>query len=133
MIIYIDGVFDLLHIGHVESLKKAKALGDTLYVGLIDDETATGYKRKPIINEEDRYSLLKELRVVDKVIHHAPLKITREFIKEHNIDLVVHGFSSQEDKDNQIKKCFGDVLDIFKEIDYHKGISTTDIIKRLMS
>lgn len=58
-IIYIDGVFDLFHRVHLESLIKAKNCLDEpentyLLVGVVGDEEATGYKRKPIISEEDR-------------------------------------------------------------------------------
>ena len=54
--IYIDGIFDLFHRGHLESLKQAKNIDKDIYliVGIIDDETASGYKRKPIINQFDR-------------------------------------------------------------------------------
>lgn len=38
-IVYIDGSFDMLHIGHIKTLKKAKSMGDYLIVGLYDDET----------------------------------------------------------------------------------------------
>jgi len=55
--IYIDGIFDLFHRGHVEILRKAKNYRNntTLIVGVISDSVATNYKREPIYNEEDRY------------------------------------------------------------------------------
>ncbi len=61
--IYIDGVFDLFHRGHLESIIKAKnALDDPnntyLIVGVVSDEDCVVYKRQPIINEEDRYEII---------------------------------------------------------------------------
>ena len=52
--VYMDGIFDLYHRGHVESFKKCLKFGDELIIGVISDQDATKYKRKPIICEEDR-------------------------------------------------------------------------------
>ena len=60
--VYIDGVFDLFHRGHLESLRKAKEFFSgpvELIVGVISDLSATSYKRQPIYNEEDRYMIIK--------------------------------------------------------------------------
>ena len=53
-IVYIDGIFDLFHRGHLESLKQAKNIYEDcfLLVGVISDEEAKSYKREPIINEK---------------------------------------------------------------------------------
>ena len=58
MIVYIDGVFDLFHYGHIESFKKCKKLSNCVYliVGIINDTDATNYKRKPIYCEKNRYA-----------------------------------------------------------------------------
>ena len=97
--VYIDGIFDLFHRGHLESLKQAKSIEDNtfLIVGVISDEVATDYKRVPIIRHEDRVEIIKNLSIVDEVIEKAPLVITKEFVETNNIDLVVHGFSNDED------------------------------------
>ena len=51
-------VSDLFHYGHAEFLRKAKSFGDYLIVGVISDEDTTPYKRKPILNLEERVKLL---------------------------------------------------------------------------
>jgi D-glycero-beta-D-manno-heptose 1-phosphate adenylyltransferase len=63
------GVFDLLHIGHLRFLEAARALGDTLAVGVEDDERVRRWKgpERPIQSAEDRCALLNALRVVDRV------------------------------------------------------------------
>lgn len=133
--IYTDGVYDLFHRGHVESLKQCKSLFEDTYliVGVLSDEVATHYKREPIYKEADRYALLENCKGVDQVIQNAPLVITEEFMILHNIDYVIHGFSNPEDKHKQddffkIPKQ----LNKFKEIQYYSPISTTQIIDRVI-
>lgn len=134
MIVYIDGVFDLFHRGHLESLKKSKFIDEnvTLLVGIISDEDATSYKRKPIINFEDRIEIIKSIKYVDRVIEKCPLIITESFINENKIDLILHGFSNEEDEYKQ-NDFFKDAkkLGKFKKIDYYDKTSTTDIISKI--
>ena len=132
--IYIDGIFDLFHRGHLESLKQAKNIDKDIYliVGIIDDETASGYKRKPIINQFDRAEIIKNIKIVDEIIESAPLVITKEFIEKNNIDLVVHGFANDNDWEKQ-KDFFKYLIENnkFKKINYYDKISTTDIINNI--
>ena len=137
MIVYIDGVFDLFHRGHLESLLKAKNISndsDNTYLifGIVGDNDATEYKRKPIINEEDRKEIIKNIKCVNEIICPCPLIITEEFLKHYKIDVVVHGFVSNDDRNKQnhfyenIKK-----LGYFKEIEYYSKISTSSIINNI--
>ena len=133
--IYTDGVYDLFHRGHVESLKQCKSLFDHTYliVGVLSDEVSTKYKREPIYKEEDRYALIENCKGVDQVVKNAPLVITEEFINQYHIDYVIHGFSNPEDKHNQ-DVCFNipKQLNKFREIQYYNPISTTQIIARIV-
>ena len=133
--VYIDGVFDLFHRGHLESLIKSKNVyndpeNTILIVGVVSDKDCQSYKRLPIINEEDRVELVKNIKTVDEVIFPCPLIVTMDFIKQHNIDLVVHGFSNDSDREKQ-KPFFENIKSHFKEIEYYSKISTTDIIKSI--
>lgn len=135
--VYIDGVFDLFHRGHLESLLKAKnVLNDIsntfLVVGIVSDADCESYKRKPIIKEEDRVEIIKSLKVVDNIIFPCPLIVTNEFLEKNNIDLVVHGFINENDRNKQ-KEFFEKIREIgkFKEIDYYSETSTTKIIKNI--
>ena len=60
------GVFDLLHIGHINYLRRIKSEDDTLIVLVHDDLYASSYKRTPVIPEEQRLEMLKALSVVDE-------------------------------------------------------------------
>ena len=130
--IFCDGIFDMVHFGHVEHLKKAKTLFEDVFliVGLTGDEDATGYKRKPIMDHKTRCDIIKSIRYVDKIIPNCPMYLTEEFIKEHKIDLVVHGFKDNNDCAKQ--GGYYDVpikMNIMRELPYTEGISTTDIIE----
>ena len=69
-IVFTNGVFDILHRGHIEYLGKAKALGDVLIVGLNSDTSARRLKGKtrPIQSQRDRAAILSALRSVDFVV-----------------------------------------------------------------
>lgn len=66
-VIYMDGVFDLFHVGHLEAIQQARRMGDRLILGVTGDDDAEGYKRRPFINEVDRCAILRALRDVDEV------------------------------------------------------------------
>jgi len=134
--VYIDGIFDLFHRGHLESFYKTKNSLDeeevSVIVGVVSDSDAEGYKRLPIIREDDRVAIIKGLEVVDEVIFPAPLIVTEDFINKNNIDLIVHGFVDKNDFEKQ--KDFFKVpieLNKFKTIQYYSEISTSDIIKNI--
>jgi len=69
-IVFTNGVFDILHAGHVTYLEKARALGDVLVVGLNTDASVRRLKgpERPINSEDDRACVIAALRAVDHVI-----------------------------------------------------------------
>ncbi|KAG6414251.1 hypothetical protein SASPL_126969 [Salvia splendens] len=93
--VYIDGCFDLMHYGHANALRQAKALGDELVVGVVSDEEIIANKGPPVMSMEERLALVSGLKWVDEVIPNAPYEITEEFIhrlfKDHKIDYIIHG------------------------------------------
>jgi rfaE bifunctional protein nucleotidyltransferase chain/domain len=70
-VVFTNGVFDILHRGHVEYLSKAGMLGDLLVVGLNTDDSVRRLKgeHRPIQSEEDRASILASLKCVDAVVY----------------------------------------------------------------
>jgi D-beta-D-heptose 7-phosphate kinase/D-beta-D-heptose 1-phosphate adenosyltransferase len=69
-VVFTNGCFDLLHRGHIESLEKARALGDALIVGLNSDESVRTLKGpgRPVIPAEERAEILASLECVDAVL-----------------------------------------------------------------
>lgn len=82
-IIFTNGCFDILHVGHVSYLKEAKKLGDYLIVGLNSDQSVKNLKgpTRPYNNQNDRLLVLSELKSVDLVVvfdETTPLKLIQE-------------------------------------------------------
>ncbi|MBA2680235.1 MAG: adenylyltransferase/cytidyltransferase family protein, partial [Ktedonobacteraceae bacterium] len=80
--VFTNGVFDILHAGHVQLLRQAKALGDVLVVGINSDRSTQHLKGvgRPINNERDRMALVAALDAVDAVIlfdEETPIELIR--------------------------------------------------------
>lgn len=69
-VVLTNGVFDLLHYGHLQYLEAARALGDVLIVGLNSDSSTRAYKGpgRPLVPEDERAALLLALQPVDEVV-----------------------------------------------------------------
>ena len=128
--IYASMVGDLFHYGHVSFLKQARALGTYLIVGIIPDDIATTYKRKPILHQEERAQVIEGCKYVNEIIQNAPLIVTKDFIEFHNIDFVIHGDDFDQ---NKLDTYFAEpiVMNIMRIAPYTQGISTTTIIERI--
>ena len=132
MIVYVSMVADLFHSGHVQFLKKAASYGDTLIVGLITEEDAMSYKRKPIIPLENRVIVMRSCKYVDKVLVDVPLLITDKFIEDNKIDLCIHAHDKNDTSYDEMYRIPIE-LGIFKRLDYTYGMSTTAIINTIIS
>jgi cytidyltransferase-like protein len=130
--VYVDIVGDLFHSGHVEFLKKAKSFGDYLIVGVLADDVVEGYKREPILTLQERVKVIEACRYVDQVVVAPPLRLTEEMVKELQIDYVVHGNDFNKDL---LEDQYGVSLKlgIFRTVPYTPGVSTTNIIERIVS
>jgi rfaE bifunctional protein nucleotidyltransferase chain/domain len=91
-VVFTNGVFDLIHAGHVDYLSKAKKLGDILIVGLNSDDSVRRIKgeKRPILKQEERAFILSNLKPVDYVVlfdEETPEKLISEIIP----DILVKG------------------------------------------
>jgi choline-phosphate cytidylyltransferase len=130
--VYMDGVFDLFHIGHLEAIRQCAKLGNRVIIGVTGDVDATGYKRLPVVLESERTAIVRALREVDDVVCPCPLIVTQEFMQAKRIDLVVHGFADDEDAKRQ-EQFFAIPMQAgkFKRISYYRGLSTTEMLQRI--
>jgi cytidyltransferase-like protein len=128
--VYTNVVADLFHCGHVEFLRKARALGDYLLVGICSDDTVAAHKWRPILSMKERIASVAGCRYVDEVIPNAPWIFDPALIEIYNIHLVVHG----DDYSQEQLECFYKVpfeMGILRTVPYTQGISTSEIIRRI--
>ena len=91
-VVFTNGIFDVLHTGHIELLKFAKSLGDKLVVAINHDSSVKQLKGpdRPINNHDDRKKVLESIREVDQVIIFNDTE-TFSLIREISPDIVVKG------------------------------------------
>ena len=129
--VYIDGVFDLCHLGHKNHIMRALKYGNRLLVGVMADEDVRKYKRDPIMTLEERCAEVEALRCVYKVIPGAPcFGLTKEFIDEWKIHIVLASpeYDKPDDKYYKVPKALG----ILKFMPRTDGVSTSELIKRII-
>lgn len=86
------GTFDLFHIGHLRLLKRAQAYGDYLVVGVSSDSLNIDKKAKsPIIPQQYRLEIIKEISGVDEVFLEKSLELKPDYIKKYGADVLVMG------------------------------------------
>lgn len=130
---FTNGCFDVLHAGHVEYLAWARAQGDTLIVGLNDDESVATLKgtQRPILPFEERARILQGLRSVDVVVGFA--QRTPEALLDR-IRPDVHVKSSQyrqeELPERSVVLAYGGVIRLAP---HRPGTSTTQTIARILA
>lgn len=146
--IFVDGVFDLFHQGHLNIIRNAIAITASKYpstkvtilIGVCDDGVES-YKRKPIMTLAERTAAIDAFMQteVDKfanlsyqIVANSPIKLTKPFVQDNHIDVVCHGNDFNEQK---MDKYYGDIKTIchFEPLPYTQGVSTTQLIASLRS
>lgn len=130
-IVFTNGCFDLIHIGHIRYLKKASKLGDILVLGLNTDSSVRKLKgeNRPITPENDRAEILAALEMIDYVIlfnEETPLKL----ISELKPDILVKGADYQGKKvvGKEIVEENGGRIEL---IQFEEGKSTSNLIDKI--
>jgi glycerol-3-phosphate cytidylyltransferase len=85
------GTFDILHIGHINLLKRARALGDRLVVGLSSDAFNRGKHKSSLLNYENRKVVLESIRYVDEVFPEDNWEQKPNDIRKYNARIFVMG------------------------------------------
>ena len=130
-IVFTNGCFDLLHLGHIDYLAKAANLGKKLVIGLNSDKSTSSIKgpNRPITNQKSRAHLLASLFFVDAVVLFDELT-PYELIKTIKPDILVKGADYTLDKivgADIVLENGGEV----KTIEYIDGYSTSAIEKKI--
>jgi rfaE bifunctional protein nucleotidyltransferase chain/domain len=131
-IVFTNGCFDILHVGHIKYLKEAKSQGDILVVGLNADDSVRKLKgeSRPIQNEEDRGEVLSSLACIDFVTifkEDTPEKLI-QLIKP---DVLVKGGDWKPDQivGSDFVMSYGGQV---KSLQFVKGKSTSNIVSKIL-
>lgn len=132
-VVFTNGVFDIIHSGHIDYLIKAKALGDVLIVGLNSDSSVKRIKgeKRPLINQTERAYVLSNLKPVDYVVlfeEDTPLELIKALVP----DVLVKGADWSLDKivgSNVVLSNGGEV----KNIAFVNDQSTSGIVDLILS
>ena len=130
-LVFTNGVFDLLHVGHVRYLAQARALGDALLVAINSDRTVRELKgpNRPVFNEAERAEILAALRVVDYVVVFDDVS-PRSLIAELLPDVLVKGGDYNLDQIHgreEVEAAGGKVI----SLPFVQGASTTELINKM--
>ena len=125
-IVFTNGCFDIIHIGHVRYLKQAKALGDILVVGLNSDRSVSRIKpNRPINSQDHRAEVLSSLDMVDYVTLFDE-ETPYELIKFLQPDRLVKGGDWKKEE-----IVGSDIAQETYSLPYIEGVSTSEIIERI--
>jgi D-beta-D-heptose 7-phosphate kinase/D-beta-D-heptose 1-phosphate adenosyltransferase len=130
-LVFTNGVFDILHVGHVRYLQQARELGNALVVAINSDASARELKGKgrPLTNENDRAEILAALTCVDYVTVFDDLS-PRTLIAELLPDVLVKGGDYHLDQIHgreEVEAAGGRVV----SLPFVKGVSTSRIVERI--
>ena len=125
IVVFTAGVWDILHVGHLNLLRRAKALGDRLVVGVLTDEAAERYKPRPVMPFEQRIELVSELRMVDDVAQVDDTNATG-VLQQLEPDILVHGSDILKKADWEIGQTWmREHGRQFVVLPYTEGVSST--------
>lgn len=93
--LWMDGAFDMMHYGHMNAFRQARALGTHLIAGVNSDASITACKGRPLTDDAERLATVRGCRWVDAVVEHVPYVMHDAYlhaiISEHRLDAIVHG------------------------------------------
>lgn len=129
---YAQGTFDLFHIGHLNLINNAKAMCDSLIVGVNSDDLVMEYKnKKTVVNEDDRARIVGSIKGVDEV--YITTTLDKEVVyKKIKFDAIFigddwKGNSRWQETEEVLKKYNVDVV----YLPHTDGISTTEIVEKI--
>lgn len=120
------GTFDVFHVGHLHLLERARALGDSLIVGVSTDALNIAKKgRAPVFSQDERLRLVAALRCVNEVFLEESLEQKRAYLIRYRADILAMG--------DDWKGRFDEFRDICKVVYFERtpAISTTAVIEKI--
>lgn len=131
--IWVDGCFDMMHYGHANLLRQSAQLGDELYVGIHTDEEVYKFKGGyPVMTAAERYAAARACKWVTAVVEAAPYVTDMSDLKKHQVDFVAHGDDMTTDLDGNDSYAAVKAAGMMKIVRRTEGISTTDLVGRML-
>ena len=127
-VVFTNGCFDLIHVGHVSLFQKAKSLGDILIVAINSDKSLANIKgpKRPLVCQKDRVKVLSALQAIDYIIIFSQ-STPYEVLKQIKPDILVKG------ADYKIKDIIGrEFVKKVYRFPFVKGKSTTNLINLIV-
>ncbi|XP_046895097.1 ethanolamine-phosphate cytidylyltransferase isoform X2 [Hypomesus transpacificus] len=130
--VWCDGCYDMVHYGHSNQLRQAKAMGDYLIVGVHTDGEISKHKGPPVFTQAERYKMVRAIKWVDEIVEGAPYVTTLETLDKYTSDFCVHGDDitltvDGKDTYEEVKKSGR-----YRECKRTQGVSTTDLVGRML-
>ncbi|XP_066155003.1 ethanolamine-phosphate cytidylyltransferase isoform X1 [Euwallacea fornicatus] len=130
--VWCDGCYDMVHFGHANSLRQAKALGDYLVVGVHNDAEITKHKGPPVFTEQDRYKMVRGIKWVDEVVEGVPYVTSLDTLDKYNCDFCVHGNDITVTAEGVDTYHMVKGAGRYREVERTEGVSTTDLVGRML-
>ncbi len=131
LLVFTNGCFDLLHIGHVRYLQKAAQLGDKLVVAVNSDSSVQELKGKgrPLVKEKDRLELLSALEMIDYLVLFSDIDC-QKLLEVIEPPIYVKGgdYRIEDLPEAEVVYDYGGKIVLITKI---KGRSTSDLIKKI--
>lgn len=132
-VVFTNGCFDILHVGHMTYLEEAKEFGDYLFVGVNSDESVKRLKgpTRPINNEVDRAELLAGLKAVDYTViftEDTPVELIGEL--KPSIHVKGGDYKKEDLPETKVVESYGGRVEIVSLVE---GKSTSNVVKKIQN
>jgi rfaE bifunctional protein nucleotidyltransferase chain/domain len=133
-VVWTNGCFDLLHVGHIRGFRDAKALGDILVAGINSDASVRSLKgdARPIVNQEDRAELIAALEMVDYVTifdEPTPVAAIARLRPDIHCKGAEYADGARPFPERETVLSYGGRIHF---LPFHPGRSTTDLVDRIV-
>ena len=132
-VVFTNGCFDILHVGHMTYLEEAKEFGDYLFVGVNSDESVKRLKghTRPINSEDDRAALLAGLKAVDYTViftEDTPVELIGEL--KPSIHVKGGDYRKEDLPETKVVESYGGRVEIVSLVE---GKSTSNVVKKIQN
>ncbi|GAA5891529.1 hypothetical protein JCM8208_007315 [Rhodotorula glutinis] len=132
--IYADGVYDLLHYGHMLQLRQCKLMFPSVHllVGVCSSSLVRAHKSHPVLSSQERYESVRHVRWVDEVVENAPWQVDQDFIDKWQIDYIAHDEEPYASAGKEDVYAYAKSIGAFLPTKRTNGVSTSELLQRIV-